>query len=80
VREAHKKIDPALEATGGADPAHKVACLLPAETRRALWAALRAGETPDEVLQEVELPDTLSASAQNAPEAPATSGEEVSGQ
>jgi peptide/nickel transport system ATP-binding protein len=80
VREAHKKIDPALEPTGGADPSHKVACLLPAETRRSLWAALRAGETPDEVLQEVELPDTLSASAENAPEAPATSGEEVSGQ
>jgi peptide/nickel transport system ATP-binding protein len=80
VQEAHKTIDPALEPAGGGDPTHKVACLLPSATRRSIWAALRAGETPDEVLQEVEIPETLSASAEPAAEAPATSGEEVSGQ
>src|SRR5438093_8246486 len=48
VREAHKKVDPSLEPTGGPDPKHRVACLLPAETRRSLWAALRKGETPDQ--------------------------------
>jgi peptide/nickel transport system ATP-binding protein len=85
VREAHKKVDPSLEATGGTDPSHRVACLLPAETRRSLWAALRAGETPDQVVEEIEIPEeAMSASAEGvdggagAP-APASS-EEVSGQ
>jgi peptide/nickel transport system ATP-binding protein len=64
VREAHKKIDPVLERSGDADPRHKVACLLPSETRRSLWAALRTGETPDQVLQEVPIPETLSSSAE----------------
>jgi peptide/nickel transport system ATP-binding protein len=77
VREAHKKIVPNLEPTGGPDPSHKVACLLPAETRRSLWAALRAGETPDEAKQEVTIPDTLSPSATGEPGAVA--GEEVTG-
>jgi peptide/nickel transport system ATP-binding protein len=76
VREAHKRIDPRLEPTGGPDPSHKVACLLPGETRRSIWAALRSGETPDQVLQEVEIPDeTLSPSADEA-----AAGEEVTGQ
>jgi peptide/nickel transport system ATP-binding protein len=75
VREAHKKVDPALDATGSVDPTHKVACLLPSETRRSLWAALRAGETPDTALQEVEIPaEKLSPSAEGH------SGEEVAGQ
>jgi peptide/nickel transport system ATP-binding protein len=75
VREAHKKVDPALEPTGGADPTHKVACLLPAETRRSLWAGLRTGESPDEVLQEVDIPvNKLSPSAEGQ------TGEEVAGQ
>jgi peptide/nickel transport system ATP-binding protein len=94
VREAHKKIDPKLETTGGADRTHKAACLLPAETRRSLWAGLRAGETPEQVIEEVPIPENqLSPSAEGqtahaaapeapAPEAPTTtpSGEEVSGQ
>src|SRR3954449_4008332 len=72
VREAHKKVDPTLEPAGSADVNHKVACLLPAETRRSLWAALQAGETPDQVLEEVEIPEeVLSESAK---------GEEVPGQ
>jgi peptide/nickel transport system ATP-binding protein len=79
VREAHKKVDPSLELTGGADPKHQVACLLPGDTRRSLWAALRAGETPDQVVQEIEIPEeTMSASAEGAPGA--TAGEEVTGQ
>jgi peptide/nickel transport system ATP-binding protein len=43
VREAHTRTDPPLEPAGG-DPAHLVRCLLPAETRRELWARLRRGE------------------------------------
>ena len=34
-----------------------MACLLPGQTRRALWAALRAGEVPDQVLQHVHVPE-----------------------
>jgi hypothetical protein len=48
VREAHTRVDPRLEQVPGAAGAHRVACLLPPETRRALWAALRAGATPEE--------------------------------
>jgi peptide/nickel transport system ATP-binding protein len=67
VREAHKKIDPKLEPTGGADPSHKVACLLPSETRRSLWAGLRTGETPEQVVEQVPIPETtLSPSAEGA--------------
>jgi peptide/nickel transport system ATP-binding protein len=74
VREAHKKVDPALEPTGGADPTHQVACLLPATTRRSLWAALRAGETPAAAIEEVSIPEkTLSPSAEGQ------TGEEVPG-
>jgi peptide/nickel transport system ATP-binding protein len=74
VREAHKKVDPALEPTGGADPTHQVACLLPATTRRSLWAALRAGETPATAIEEVSIPEkTLSPSAEGQ------TGEEVPG-
>jgi hypothetical protein len=59
VREAHKRIDPQLApaAESGEGGRHEVACLLPAQTRRALWAALRAGGTPDEALTRVEVPD-----------------------
>jgi peptide/nickel transport system ATP-binding protein len=75
VREAHKTVDPVLEPTGSADSAHQVACLLPAETRRSLWAGLRTGDTPEEVLQEVEIPvNKLSPSAEGH------TGEEVAGQ
>ena len=59
VREAHKRIDPQLApaAEAGDGGKHEVACLLPAQTRRALWAALRAGGTPDEALTRVDVPD-----------------------
>jgi peptide/nickel transport system ATP-binding protein len=70
VREAHKRVDPSLEAAGDSDPAHKVACLLPSQTRRSLWAALRGGETPETVLQEIPIPENeMSASAHGATDA-----------
>ena len=42
VREAHKRIDPQLEPTaaGVNGGRHQVACLLPPQTRRALWTEL----------------------------------------
>jgi peptide/nickel transport system ATP-binding protein len=46
VREAHTRIEPALEAVEG-ESRHDVACLLPAQTRRELWRRLAAGEPPD---------------------------------
>ena len=62
MREAHTKIDPQLapaaEIGNGGGHKHEVACLLPGQTRRALWAALRAGEVPDEALTHVAVPET----------------------
>jgi peptide/nickel transport system ATP-binding protein len=52
VRDAHKKVVPPLDPVP-ADPAHKVACLLPSEVRRALWAALASGATPEDARQTV---------------------------
>jgi peptide/nickel transport system ATP-binding protein len=59
VREAHKRIDPHLAPTNGngAPGKHRVACLLPPQTRRALWAELQQGATPDEVKERVAVPD-----------------------
>ncbi|HEX2102302.1 MAG TPA: ABC transporter ATP-binding protein, partial [Solirubrobacteraceae bacterium] len=59
VREAHKRIDPQLAPT---DPApagrmHQVACLLPPQTRRALWAELQHGATPEDAKDRVTVPD-----------------------
>jgi peptide/nickel transport system ATP-binding protein len=75
VREAHKKVDPRLEPTGSSDPTHQVACLLPSETRRSLWAALRAGETPEAAIEEVPIPKTTL-----SPSAEGQTGGEVAGQ
>jgi peptide/nickel transport system ATP-binding protein len=58
VREAHKKIDPQLapaEAVG--DGRHLVACLLPPQTRRQLWAELQGGATPDDAVERVDVPE-----------------------
>jgi peptide/nickel transport system ATP-binding protein len=55
VRETHKRIDPKLEPVPE-DAGHRVACLLPHETRRELWAKLRAGEEPEQARAEVPLP------------------------
>jgi peptide/nickel transport system ATP-binding protein len=59
VREAHKKIDPHLAGTAeSADGGrHRVACLLPPQTRRALWGELGHGATPDEAKDRVTVPE-----------------------
>src|SRR5204863_299153 len=58
VREAHKRIDPQLApaADAGGTNRHQVACLLPGQTRRALWSALGAGATPDQAAARVDVP------------------------
>jgi peptide/nickel transport system ATP-binding protein len=45
VREAHRRVEPALEPDPD-DAAHLTACLLPSATRRALWGAQRGGASP----------------------------------
>ena len=55
VREDHKRIDPQLAASAGGSR-HQVACLLPPETRRDLWAKLSRGETPEQAKDAVEVP------------------------
>jgi peptide/nickel transport system ATP-binding protein len=52
VRERHKQVDPRLEPLPD-DPSHKVACLLPSETRKRLWQELNAGKAPQEARAEV---------------------------
>ncbi|MGO9320305.1 MAG: ABC transporter ATP-binding protein [Solirubrobacteraceae bacterium] len=51
----HARIDPQLQPVPG-EPTHQVACLLEADTRQRLWAELRAGQTPEQALAEVDLP------------------------
>jgi peptide/nickel transport system ATP-binding protein len=59
VREAHKRIDPRLASTEslGGNGRHKVACLLPAQTRRALWSELVSGATPADAKERVDVPE-----------------------
>jgi peptide/nickel transport system ATP-binding protein len=52
VREAHRRVDPALEPVNG-QPGHKVACLLDSATRRRLWGELQSGVKPAEARQDV---------------------------
>jgi peptide/nickel transport system ATP-binding protein len=47
ARPRHFEVDPLPEPLPD-DPGHVVACLLPAAERRRLWAALRAGRTPEQ--------------------------------
>ena len=47
VRESHKVTEPALETVPVSAGHHEVACLLPVETRRKLWAALSSGADPE---------------------------------
>jgi peptide/nickel transport system ATP-binding protein len=54
--EAHKRVDPELRQTGP-NGRHAAACLLAADTRRALWGALQEGATPEEARQRVALKD-----------------------
>jgi peptide/nickel transport system ATP-binding protein len=48
VREAHRRIDPRLEAVPD-EPGHEVACLLAPESRARIWRGLEAGQTPGEL-------------------------------
>jgi peptide/nickel transport system ATP-binding protein len=59
VRAAHKRIDPQLAPTaaGVNGGRHRVACLLPPQTRRALWTELHQGATPDVALERVDVPE-----------------------
>jgi peptide/nickel transport system ATP-binding protein len=59
VREAHKRIDPQLAPTdaGAGGRMHQVACLLPPQTRRSLWAELQHGATPDDAKERVTVPN-----------------------
>jgi peptide/nickel transport system ATP-binding protein len=50
----HRKIDPGLEPLADV-PRHAVACLLPVQTRRALWRELRAGAAPEDARAAVAL-------------------------
>ena len=54
VRDSHREVDPRLEPVPG-DAGHSVACLLPAETRRALWRELREGRVPEDARARVKL-------------------------
>jgi peptide/nickel transport system ATP-binding protein len=59
VREAHTRIDPTLVPTDSAPGGgrHLAACLLPPQTRRALWSELVNGATPDEAKERVTVPE-----------------------
>jgi len=62
VREAHKRIDPRLEAVEG-DPGHEVACLLEQEVRSRIWRGLQQGRTPAE-LAALAQPEAVSQTGQ----------------
>ena len=66
VRESHKRIDPELAATGAGG--HDVACLLPAQTRQALWGALGQGATPQEARDRVGMPEEAAGDEQVVPQ------------
>jgi peptide/nickel transport system ATP-binding protein len=53
VQPSHATIDPRLEPAQDGRPDHQVACLLPEPVRRALWARLSEGATPEQA-REVE--------------------------
>ncbi len=61
VRAAHKRIDPQLAPTaaGVNGGRHRVACLLPPQTRRALWTELTGGATPEEAKERVTVPEDV---------------------
>ncbi len=56
VREAHRRVDPRLEPVRGREE-HRVACLLPEEARRRIWAELRAGRVPAQARSAARLED-----------------------
>ena len=52
VREAHRRVDPALEPVDGSAD-HQVACLLDSGTRKRLWGELQAGVAPEVARKDV---------------------------
>ena len=54
VRERHRRVEPRLEPIPD-DPGHQVACLLESETRKRIWAELRAGRDPEQARAAVKL-------------------------
>ena len=54
VRERHRRVEPQLEPVPG-DPGHEVACLLPSEIRKQIWAELRSGAEPEQARAAVKL-------------------------
>ena len=64
VRMSHKAVDPLLRPVAPGEDGHRVACLLPHTSRRALWQTLRDGAAPEEARERVPIPeDELSLSA-----------------
>jgi peptide/nickel transport system ATP-binding protein len=57
VRDRHRRVEPPLDPVPGQD-GHRVACLLEPETRRRLWAELRAGALPQDARESVKLTDS----------------------
>jgi peptide/nickel transport system ATP-binding protein len=47
VQEAHKRVDPRLEAVGGDGGSHVSACLLATNVRTQIWEGLQAGREPE---------------------------------
>jgi peptide/nickel transport system ATP-binding protein len=66
VQEAHKRLDPRLEAVPG-DPEHEVACLLEADVRTRIWEGLASGQSPGE-LRPLAAASRSSAAARAAPD------------
>jgi peptide/nickel transport system ATP-binding protein len=81
VQPRHRKVDPMLENVPG-DGHHEVACLLPAATRKRIWAELDAGRDPEQARQAAGLPKEPApepaAAAAPAAAAPATAEEPAS--
>jgi hypothetical protein len=52
VRDAHRRVEPALDPVDGRSD-HKVACLLDSGARRRLWEELQAGVKPADARKDV---------------------------
>jgi peptide/nickel transport system ATP-binding protein len=73
VQDEHRRVDPVLTRVPG-DADHAVACLLPAQTRNAVWQALSRGESVQQA-QRLARVESRVASAAAGPPAAAGSGE-----
>jgi peptide/nickel transport system ATP-binding protein len=73
VQDEHRRVDPVLTRVPG-DADHAVACLLPAQTRNAVWQALSRGESVQQA-QRLARVESRAASAAADPPAAAGSGE-----